>query len=91
MKKQRPQNIPKNAQLISGIGSSSWFTISLEKEKYRIERFSEDGVLECSRIFIPDNPAFNINQEYQFTYLSHCQKCTIIQNNSRFLFFAKKE
>ena len=39
----KPSNIKQNAQLISGVGASSWFTISAEKNLYRIERFSLEG------------------------------------------------
>ena len=48
---RKPSNIKQNAQLISGVGASSWFTISAEKNLYRIERFSLEGELECSRLF----------------------------------------
>ena len=40
-----PKNISKKAQLIKGLGASSWFTIIAEKKNYRIERFSLDGTL----------------------------------------------
>ena len=46
-----PKNISQKAQLIDGIGASSWFTIATEKDLYRIERFSPEGELECSRLF----------------------------------------
>ena len=76
-----PKNILQSAQLIMGVGASAWFTIIKEKEKYRIERFSQEGELECSRLFSVDPNRFDITQEYEFTYLSHCKECTIKQNN----------
>ena len=82
-----PKNISKNAQLIKGIGASSWFTIVVEKKLYRIERFSNEGELECSRLFEVEPKNFDINSEYKFTYLSHCQECKIIQNKKIFKFF----
>ena len=81
------EKISVNAQLIEGIGASSWFTISLEKKLYRIERFSIEGVLECSGLFQVKPSNFQINEKHKFTYLSHCKECTIIQNNQTFKFF----
>ena len=84
---QAPKNISKKAQLIEGIGASSWFTIAAEQEFYRIERFSQEGELECSRLFNPDPQTFDINSAYEFTYLSHC----IIQNNTVFKFHTNED
>ena len=84
---KRPENISEKAQLISGIGASSWFTIKQENEAYRIERFSPDGELECSRLFVSSPEGFEINTEYEFTYISHCKECTILQNNKTYKFY----
>jgi len=81
-----PKNIPQNAQLIIGIGASSWFTIVAEKDMYRIERFSIEGKIECSNLFEPEPNTFDINSKYEFTYISHCKQCTIIQNQQKFKF-----
>ena len=81
-----PKNISEKAQLIEGIGASSWFTIAVEKSCYRIERFSLEGELECSKLFRAEPNTFDINSEYKFTYLSHCMECTIIQNGTIFKF-----
>ena len=90
MKQDPPENINKKSQLISGIGASSWFYISLSEEKYKIERYSEEGELECSRIFQVNDKSFDIEKPYQFTYLSHCKQCTIIQNKIKFIFISEK-
>ena len=87
---KRPENISGKAQLISGTGASSWFTIKQENEAYRIERFSTDGELECSRLFTSNPNTFQINQEYKFTYISHCKECTILQNEIRYKFYANE-
>ena len=81
-----PRDISIKAQLVSGIGASSWFTINVEKEYYRIERFSLEGKLECSGLFKVEPNTFDIQSEYKFTYISHCQYCTIIQKNRTFKF-----
>ena len=85
-----PKNISQKAQLIKGIGASSWFTIVAEQDLYRIERFSPEGELECSRIFEAEPNTFDINSKYEFTYLSHCKECTIIQNKLMFKFYANQ-
>ena len=87
---ERPKNISKKAQLIKGIGASSWFTICKEQEGYRIERFSQEGELECSNLFQSEPDTFNIELAYEFTYLSHCKECTIIQNEQFFKFYANE-
>ena len=84
---KRPENITDTAQLISGIGASSWFTINQENKHYRIERFSPEGKLECSRLFYPTPSSFDINKPFVFTYLSHCKECTIIQNGQTYKFY----
>jgi hypothetical protein len=85
-----PKNISQKAQLIEGIGASSWFTIATEKDLYRIERFSPEGELECSRLFQAKPNSFDINSTYKFTYLSHCKECTIIQNKQIFKFYTNE-
>ena len=74
----KPKNISEKAQLLKGL-SSSWFEITEEERVFRIKRYSEKGKLECDRIFTPDGE-FDINIDYEFTYISHCKECKIIQN-----------
>ena len=87
---KRPENISEKAQLISGIGASSWFTIKQENKAYRIERFSPDGELECSRLFDVTPSSFDVKQPFEFTYLSHCKECTIIQNEITYKFYTNE-
>tara|TARA_B110000003_G_scaffold266081_1_gene292618 strand:- start:1645 stop:1923 length:279 start_codon:yes stop_codon:yes gene_type:complete len=82
-----PNNIPNTAQWLSGVGAGSWFSISKEKTEYRIKRFSPEGMLECDRLFTVDDESFDINKDYQFTYLSHCKECTIIQKKITYKFY----
>ena len=83
----KPVNIEETAQLIKGIGASSWFAIKSEGDLYRIERFSPEGELECSRLFRAEPNTFDVNHEYEFTYISHCKECTILQNNQTYKFY----
>ena len=91
MKRIQPKNINKEAQLIYGIGASSWFYIKPEGKNYRIERYSEEGEQECSRVFKVNEPTFDINQPFKFTYLSHCKECTIIQKEKKFRFISLED
>ena len=83
----RPKNISDKAQILKGIGASSWFEINLENLRYRIKRYSEEGELECSRLFNVNREGFDINTKYEFTYISLCKECTIIQNNKTYKFY----
>ena len=86
----KPANIEETAQLLKGIGASSWFTIKSEGNLYRIERFSPEGELECSRLFRAEPNTFQVNHEYEFTYISHCKECTILQNNQSYKFYTNE-
>ena len=86
----KPANIAETAQLLKGIGASSWFTIKSEGNLYRIERFSLDGKLECSRLFRVEPNTFDINHEHEFTYISHCKECTILQNDRTYKFYTNE-
>ena len=82
----KPENIEESAQLLIGIGASSWFYISKEEKNYRIKRYSKEGKEECSRIFTVNDTTFNINKPFKFTYISHCKECTVLQNNKTYIF-----
>ena len=86
----KPANIEETAQLLKGIGASSWFAIKSEGDLYRIERFSADGELECSRLFRENTNTFDINHKSEFTNISHCKECTIIQNEITYKFYANE-
>ncbi len=90
---ERVVGIPLTAQWVAGEGAGSWFTIStLKTVKYAVTRFAPDGKLECAGEFIiSNNQPFNIKKPYQFGYLSHCGKVTIIQNNTLIKLIRKKK
>ncbi len=86
-----PDHIPLTSQWLSGVGAGSWFAISKEDQQYRIKRFSPKGILECDRVFSSDPNGFEINASYEFTYISHCKECTILQNNKAYKFYAHED
>ena len=89
-KPKLPDTVPDNAQWLAGVGTGSWFALSVENQKYRIKRFSIIGDLECDRFFLVDKQEFNILEEYEFTYISHCKECIIIQNKITYKFRANE-
>ena len=86
-----PANIPEGSKWLGGEGYGVWFHISKNKDcaenEYRIRRYSSKGQLHCDRIFkLVSGNNFNYRIDYEFGYISHCEKCTIIQNNKIFIF-----
>ena len=85
-----PSSIPDYSQWLSGQGVGTWFCIdsSSKNNQFMIKRFTPDGELDCDRIFeVEENGAiFDIEKPYQFTYISHCSTCRIIQNEKIFIF-----
>jgi hypothetical protein len=85
-----PKSIPNNSQWLSGQGVGTWFYIAqtTKKNEFLIQRFTPEGVMDCNRIFqIEESTStFDINKPYQFTHISHCSKCRIIQNDVIFTF-----
>lgn len=86
----KPTSIPATVKWLSGQGAGVWFYIeATEKETiFRIKRFTPEGELDCDRLFeIEKNSnTFNLNNNYEFTHISHCSKCKITQNNTTFIF-----
>ena len=83
---KKTKNIPKGAQWLGGIGAGSWFCLSKESKDYQIKRFSPYGKLECEGMFVVDDNSFRIEESFEFTYLSHCSLCTVLQNDKKFKF-----
>ena len=88
--KAKPINIEKESQLLEGVGASAWFYLYVENHRYKIKRYSSEGLLECCEFFIVNDLEFDINIKYRFTYISHCQQCTITQNNKIYIFTLEK-
>ncbi len=75
-----PDNIPVDAQWLSGEGAGSWFSIEQHKDNYIITRYSPEGKIECKGIFDKErNSKFLLGHKYEFTYVSHCNMVTIYQ------------
>jgi len=53
-----------------------------------IARYSPEGIPECKGRFSgAGDGQFNAEKQFRFTYLSHCNKVTIIQDNKIYEFF----
>ena len=87
---EKPSHLPLDVQWLSGQGAGSWFYLSKSKMAreivYRIIRYSPSGEVECDNLFEVDDSEFSMNEAYQFTYLSHCALCTILQGEKEFVF-----
>ena len=91
-----PKTIPAGCKWLGGEGYGVWFLITkptqFSEKEYRIIRYSHEGNLDCDRIFtLNSNQDFSLDKNFEFAYISHCQKCTIVQNNNFFVFEFKKD
>jgi len=81
------KGIPVSAQWLEGEESGSWYFLQEKGKFYEISRFSKDARLECKGLFgVCNEMNFDIKQPFQFTFLSHCQQVTIIQNGNKVKF-----
>ena len=86
-KPKKPSQLPADIHWLSGEGCGSWFYIEKKHFEFIISRYSSEGKLECKGIFKQESGySVNLNEEIQFTYLSHCAEVNIIQNNSNMKF-----
>jgi len=87
---ERPETISTDAQWLFGQCAGVWFRVekTATNNKYRVQRFSANGKLDCDRIFeIEENGLiFDIGAAYEFAHVSHCAKCRIKQNGIVFVF-----
>lgn len=83
----KPQHLPENLHWLSGEGCGSWFHIGQSELYYIISRYNPEGKLECKGLFkqVSGNPV-NLNNNFEFTYLSHCAVVNIIQYNVKITF-----
>jgi hypothetical protein len=88
----RHPEIPEEAQWLSGEGAGSWFHLQKSAEYYIVSRYNPEGALECEGFFmLVGQSGFDINEDYQFGHLSHCQRVTLMQNEKTFnLLLAEK-
>lgn len=78
----KPTHLPPNIHWLSGEGCGSWFHFEQNDIGFVISRYSPEGKLECAGVFNQvSGLAFQINERFDFTYLSHCAEVNIIQNN----------
>ncbi|MDP2388078.1 MAG: hypothetical protein Q8M29_17010 [Bacteroidota bacterium] len=83
----KPNHLPTTIKWLSGEGCGSWFNIEKQDKGYIISRFSPEGKLECRGLFNQvSGQSINFNEEYEYTYLSHCAEVNIIQNNNTLTF-----
>lgn len=83
----KPIGIPSESRWLAGEGAGSWFNIKMEGNHFLITRYSPAGLVECEGLFeMVSTNVFNINEIFEFTYLSHCRQVKINQKGSVFTF-----
>lgn len=86
-----PNHLPKECQWLAGEGAGSWFLLELLEASFQVTRFSPNGAIECQGIFeITNRIPFDIKIGYKFTYLSHCNKISLLQNGQTIIMCKKK-
>lgn len=77
---KRPVTIHPKSQWLSGEGCGSWFHIEAHGFLFIISRYDPVGKIECKGLFkIVTTKQIELNEDYEFTYLSHCSLVNIIQ------------
>ena len=81
------QEYLKDADLLSGIGSSAYFLIkkSSQQSVFEISRYTEYGEEDFRGLFKPQSN-FVYTKEYKFIYDSNCKFCTIEQGGEKIRF-----
>jgi hypothetical protein len=82
--------IPKDAQFLSGIGSSAYFRLEVLADSLRITRYTEYGEQDFQGYSnIPEG--FSSKKPYKFVYDSNCKFCTVEQEGDTFRLELKKK
>lgn len=89
---KRVQNIPQDAQWLSGEGAGSWFHISFSDKFSTVDRYSVDGVLECSGEYSGNSlKVLDRTQAFSITYPSNCKMITLLQGENSITLLRHKE
>jgi len=87
----RPENIPPDSQWLGGEVAGGWFWLQPMSQGYLINRYSSEGVTECTGKFrLSSIGFFNSKNPYTFSHLSHCSKVTILQDEELFEFLREE-
>ncbi len=74
-----PASLGEDANWLAGEGAGSWFQIAhIDGIIFKISRYSSVGKLECEGFFVGEN--INLSEPYAFTYPSHCQRVSLLQD-----------
>jgi Family of unknown function (DUF6695) len=78
--------IPEKAQWLSGEGAGSWFSFAEKNKQLEINRYSHDGILECSGYYKSKEDTLSfLKNKFNITYPSNCREITIINNREKIL------
>lgn len=88
---EKPENIPTDSQWLGGEVAGGWFWLKPIDQGYLINRYSSEGIQECTGKFrLVSIGFFNSKRPYSFSHLSHCSKVTILQDNELFEFLREE-
>lgn len=97
---KKHKDIPSKARWLGGEGAGSWFEIVLFNEDakednklkslYLITRFAPNSTIECKGIFTC-NANFEVEKNYDLSYLSHCAEVNVKQENKNIKFQLKEK
>ncbi len=87
--------IPKKAQYLFSLGESSWMHIyknrDCNKNEFIIESYTDNNKLNYSIIAEQEEGYLNLNIPYKFTYDCNRLRTIIIQNDTKHVFYYKKD
>lgn len=93
---EKHKNIPDKARWLGGEGAGSWFEVVLFNQDdkleslYLITRFAPNSTIECKGIFTC-NDNFEVEKNYELSYLSHCAEVNVKQGNKNIKFQLKEK
>jgi len=84
---EKASTIPAKARWLSGEGCGSWFHIQPLENDYQISRYNAEGEIEFNEKFrLSKDNSIDFQKPFEFGYLSHYKKVSIIQNAKTFEF-----
>jgi hypothetical protein len=88
----RNENIPENAQWLSGEGAGSWFNLDGYNSELKVTRYSPEGNIECDGIFVNQQGLSGLSiQKLRLSHPSDCRAITLTNGDRLFKFERKSQ
>ena len=82
---KRPQDLPKNAEWLGGLGEGCWYSISANQNEAEISKINHKGEVEYSVIGNTDATYSDLH-DFKFSYHVHHKKHLLKQNDKEIVF-----